>query len=62
MEVSENVKYIAAPSRASKLLVLKFGLVGIWTRASRVSQYPYVKWLSREARVQIPELPNFEHL
>ena len=40
----------------------KFGLAGIWTRAYRVSQFPYVKWLMQVAQVQILAKPNFEDL
>ena len=62
LEVSKNVKYIAVTSRASKLQVSKVGNSGIWTLASFVNQFPYVKWLTREARVHIPARSNFEDL
>ena len=63
LEVSENVKYIAVTLRASKLQVFKIqpgqdlnpGLLG-------ESISLYIKWLTREAQVQIPEFLNFGDL
>ena len=43
LEVSKNVKYIAVTLRASKLQVSKVGELWDLNRASRVSQFPYVK-------------------
>ena len=62
LEVSENVKFIAVASRASKLQVSKVRELRDLIHVSRVSQFPYVKWLTQEAWVQISEYQKFEDL
>ena len=60
--VSENVKYIAVTSRASKWQVSKVGELRDLNPGLPLSHLTYGNWLTREARVQIPEFPNFGDL